>query len=292
MPGLKEIKRRIGSVKSTKQITKAMKMVSASKFRKALARITELKPYAQKMSEVLSSLACTVEEGHPLLQARPAKKVEILILTGDRGLCGAFNTNVMKAGFNLIRETEKSGKEVSVSAIGRKGADLLRRRKFTVRGRWVGLSGRATYSDAQGIAKDIIENYMNESFDEVHLVYTEFKSQAVQTVTVSQLLPLAPIDGSSCPPDKADDKGEYLLEPSQQAIFDQLLPKNVEIQIFRAILDAQASEEASRMAAMENATKNADDMIKKLTLQYNKARQAAITKELMDIVGGVEAMKK
>lgn len=292
MPGLKEIKRRIGSVKSTKQITKAMKMVSASKFRKALARITELKPYAQKMSEVLSSLACTVEEGHPLLQARPAKKVEILILTGDRGLCGAFNTNVMKAGFNLIRETEKSGKEVSVSAIGRKGADLLRRRKFTVRGRWVGLSGRATYSDAQGIAKDIIENYMNESFDEVHLVYTEFKSQAVQTVTVSQLLPLAPIDGSSCPPDKVDDKGEYLLEPSQQAIFDQLLPKNVEIQIFRAILDAQASEEASRMAAMENATKNADDMIKKLTLQYNKARQAAITKELMDIVGGVEAMKK
>lgn len=292
MPGLKEIKRRIGSVKSTKQITKAMKMVSASKFRKALARITELKPYAQKMSEVLSSLACTVEEGHPLLQARPAKKVEIIILTGDRGLCGAFNTNVMKAGFNLIRDTEKSGKEVSVSAIGRKGADLLRRRKIAVRGRWVGLSGRATYSDAQGIAKDIIENYMNESFDEVHLVYTEFKSQAVQKVTVSQLLPLAPIDGSSCPPDKADDKGEYLLEPSQQAIFDQLLPKNVEIQIFRAILDAQASEEASRMAAMENATKNADDMIKKLTLQYNKARQASITKELMDIVGGVEAMKK
>jgi len=292
MPGLKEIKRRISSVKSTKQITKAMKMVAAAKFRKAQARITELKPYAEKMSQVLSSLACTVEEGHPLLQARPAKKVEILILTGDRGLCGAFNTNVMKAGFNLIRETQKAGKEVSVSAIGRKGADLLRRRKFTVRGRWVGLSGRATYADAQAIAKDIIENYMNETFDELHLVYTEFKSQAVQKVTVSQLLPLAPMEGSSCPPDKADDKGEYLLEPSQQAIFDQLLPMNVEIQIFRAILDAQASEEAARMAAMENATKNADDMIKKLTLQYNKARQAAITKELMDIVGGVEALKK
>jgi len=292
MPGLKEIKRRISSVKSTKQITKAMKMVAAAKFRKAQARITELKPYAEKMSQVLSSLACTVEEGHPLLQARPAKKVEILILTGDRGLCGAFNTNVMKAGFNLIRETQKAGKEVSVSAIGRKGADLLRRRKFTVRGRWVGLSGRATYADAQAIAKDIIENYMNETFDELHLVYTEFKSQAVQKVTVSQLLPLAPMEGSSCPPDKADDKGEYLLEPSQQAIFDQLLPKNVEIQLFRAILDAQASEEAARMAAMENATKNADDMIKKLTLQYNKARQAAITKELMDIVGGVEALKK
>ncbi len=161
-----------------------------------------------------------------------------------------------------------------------------------MRGRWVGLSGRATYADAQAIAKDIIENYMNETFDELHLVYTEFKSQAVQKVTVSQLLPLAPMEGSSCPPDKADDKGEYLLEPSQQAIFDQLLPKNVEIQIFRAILDAQASEEAARMAAMENATKNADDMIKKLTLQYNKARQAAITKELMDIVGGVEALKK
>jgi len=292
MPGLKEIKRRISSVKSTKQITKAMKMVAAAKFRKAQGRITELKPYAEKMSQVLSSLACTVEEGHPLLQARPAKKVEILILTGDRGLCGAFNTNVMKAGFNLIRETQKAGKEISLSAIGRKGADLLRRRRFTVRGRWVGLSGRVTYADAQAIAKDIIENYMNETFDELHLVYTEYKSQAVQKVTVSQLLPLAPIDGSSCPPDKSDDKGEYLLEPSQQAIFDQLLPKNVEIQIFRAILDAQASEEAARMAAMENATKNADDMIKKLTLQYNKARQASITKELMDIVGGVEALKK
>lgn len=292
MPGLKEIKRRISSVKSTKQITKAMKMVAAAKFRKAQVRITELRPYAEKMSQVLSSLACTVEEGHPLLEARPAKKVEILILTGDRGLCGAFNTNVMKAGLNLIRETQKEGKEVSVSAIGRKGADLLRRRRFSVRGRWVGLSGRVTYADAQGIAKDIIENYMNETFDELHLVYTEFKSQAVQKVTVSQLLPLAPIDGSSCPPDKAEDKGEYLLEPSQQAIFEQLLPKNVEIQVFRAILDAQASEEAARMAAMENATKNADDMIKKLTLQYNKARQAAITKELMDIVGGVEALKK
>ena len=292
MPGLKEIKRRIGSVKSTKQITKAMKMVSAAKFRKALVRITELKPYAEKMSQVLSSLACTVEEGHPLLQARPVKKVEIIVLTGDRGLCGAFNTNVMKAAFNLVKETQKTGTEISISAIGRKGADLFRRRKIAVRGRWVGLSGRVSYTDAQGIAKDIIENYMNETFDEVQLVYTQFKSAAVQKVTVSRLLPLAPQETSSCPPDKADDKGEYILEPSQQAIFEQLLPKNVEIQIFRAILDAQASEEAARMAAMENATKNADDMIKKLTLQYNKARQASITKELMDIVGGVEALKK
>ncbi len=292
MPGLKEIKRRIGSVKSTKQITKAMKMVSASKFRKALVRITELKPYAEKMGQVLSNLACTVEEGHPLLLARPSKKVEIVVLTGDRGLCGAFNTNVMKVAMNQIKETQKAGKEISISAIGRKGADLFRRRKFTVRGRWVGLSGRATYADAQTIAKDIIENYMNETFDEVQLVYTEFKSQAVQKVTVRQLLPLSPMNTAACPPDKADDKGEYILEPSQQAIFERLLPKNVEIQIFRAILDAQASEEAARMMAMENATKNANDMIKKLTLQYNKARQASITKELMDIVGGVEALKK
>jgi F-type H+-transporting ATPase subunit gamma len=292
MPGLKEIKRRISSVKSTKQITKAMKMVAAAKFRKAQARITELKPYAEKMNQILSGLARTVEVGHPLLSARPVKKVEILVLTGDRGLCGAFNSNVMKAGFNLIRDIQKDGKEVSVSAVGRKGSDLLRRRKFTLRGRWVGLSGRASYADAQGIAKDIIENYMNETFDEVYLVYTEFKSQAVQKVLVSRLLPLAPLDGSVSQKDGAEDKGEYIFEPSQQAIFDQLLPKNVEIQIFRAILDAQASEEAARMAAMENATKNADDMIKRLTLQYNKARQAAITKELMDIVGGVEALKK
>ncbi len=292
MPGLKEIKRRIGSVKSTKQITKAMKMVSAAKFRKALIRISELKPYADKMGQVLANLACTAEEGHPLLLARHSKKVEIIVLTGDRGLCGAFNTNVMKVAMNQIKETQKTGKEISVSAIGRKGADLLRRRKFVVRGRWVGLSGRATYADAQTIAKDIIDNYMNETFDEVQLVYTEFKSQAVQKVTVRQLLPLSPMDTSTCSPDKAEDKGEYILEPSQQAIFERLLPKNVEIQIFRAILDAQTSEEAARMMAMENATKNANDMIKKLTLQYNKARQASITKELMDIVGGVEALKK
>ncbi|HMK44286.1 MAG TPA: ATP synthase F1 subunit gamma [Dissulfurispiraceae bacterium] len=289
---MKEIKRRIGSVKSTRQITKAMKMVSAAKFRKAQARIIELKPYAEKMSSVLCELAKTVEEGHPLLQARPVKKVEVVVMTGDRGLCGAYNTNVMKAAVNTIRELQKQGVEVSLSAIGRKAADLLRRRKFTVRGRWTGLSGRVTYGDAQMIARDITENYMNEAFDEVRLVFTEFKSQAVQKVAVSQLLPLQAVGTEGACPVDTPDRGEYLYEPSQQAIFERLLPKNIEIQVFRAILDSQASEEAMRMAAMENATKNANDMIKKLTLQYNKARQASITKELMDIVGGVEALKK
>ncbi len=296
MAGLKEIRKRIGSVKSTKQITKAMKMVAAAKFRKAQTRIIELRPYADKMHAVLSGLAMTVETGHPLLEVRPRKKVEVMVLTSDKGLCGAFNTNIMKAAVNLIREIKSEDIEVSVSAIGKKGADLFRRRSQAVRRSWTGISGRISYINAKEIAGDIIENYTGELFDEVVLVYNEFKSALVQKVSVVRLLPLAAVAGDT-EPAQADRLGgeeahDFLYEPSQQDIFDCLLPKNLEIQVFRALLESQASEEAARMTSMENATKAADDMIDSLTLQYNKARQASITKELMDIVGGVEALKK
>lgn len=287
MPGLKEIRKRIGSVKSTKQITKAMKMVSAAKFRKAQGRIFELRPYADKMNSVLSSLAGTVDTGHPLLEIRPRKRVEIVVLTSDRGLCGAFNTNVMKSALKLIKEIQGQGIDVSISAIGKKGNDLFKRRGFSLRHSWTGLSGRITYANAQEIARDIIDNYINEIFDEVILIYNEFRSAIVQKVSVLKLLPLAPVE----PSESKETTADFLYEPSQQAIFNALLPKNLEIQVFRALLDSQASEEAARMTAMENATKAADDMIATLTLQYNKARQASITKELMDIVGGVEALK-
>ena len=295
MAGLKEIRKRIGSVKSTKQITKAMKMVAAAKFRKAQTRIIELRPYADKMHAVLSGLARTVETGHPLLEVRPRKKVEVMVLTSDKGLCGAFNTNIMKASIKLIKEIKSGGIEVSVSAIGKKGADLFRRRSQAVRRSWTGISGRISYMNAKEIAADIIENYTGELFDEVVLVYNEFKSALVQKVSVVRLLPLAAVAGrTEQPPAEAgqEEALNFLYEPSQQAIFDNLLPKNLEIQVFRALLESQASEEASRMTSMENATKAADDMIDSLTLQYNKARQASITKELMDIVGGVEALKQ
>ncbi len=290
MPGLKEIRKRIGSVKSTKQITKAMKMVAAAKFRKSQTRILELRPYAEKMSSVLASLAKSVESGHPLLEVRPRKRVEILVLTSDKGLCGAFNTNIMKTAFKLINEIKSEGIDVSVSAIGKKGTDLFRRRGFTLRQSWTGISGNVSYLTAKEITGNIIENYVNETFDEVVLIYNEFKSALVQRVSVVRLLPLAPVkveEGSS-----SEQIATFLYEPSQQAIFDNLLPKNLEVQVFRALLEARASEEAARMTAMENATKAADDMIASLTLQYNKARQASITKELMDIVGGVEALKQ
>ena len=289
MPGLKEIRKRIGSVKSTKQITKAMKMVAAAKFRKAQTRIFELRPYADKMNSVLTSLSKTVETGHPLLEVRPRKKVEILILTGDKGLCGAFNTNIMKTAFRLIKEIQSEGMDVSVSAIGKKGTDILKRRGFTPRQSWVGISGRVSYLNAKEITSNIIENYINETFDEVVLIYNEFKSALFQKVSVVRLLPLAAVKTEET--EHQELTAAFLYEPSQQDIFDNLLPKNLEIQVFRALLESQASEEAARMTAMENATKAADDMIASLTLQYNKARQASITKELMDIVGGVEALK-
>lgn len=290
MPGLKEIRKRIGSVKSTKQITKAMKMVAAAKFRKAQLRILELRPYADKMNSVLESLAKTVETGHPLLEVRLRKRVEIIVLTGDKGLCGAFNTNVMKTAFKLIKELQSEGIDVSVSAIGKKGNDLLKRRGFTPRQSWIGISGRVSYLNAKEITGNIIENYTNETFDEVILIYNEFKSALVQKVSIVKLLPLAPVKTEVS--EAQETVSAFIYEPSQQAIFDSLLPKNLEIQIFRALLESQASEEAARMTSMENATKAADDMIDSLTLQYNKARQASITKELMDIVGGVEALKQ
>jgi len=292
MPGLKEIKRRITSVKSTKQITKAMKMVAAAKFRRAVGRIIQLRPYANKMHAVLGGMARNVESGHPLLDVRVIKKVEVLVFSSDRGLCGGFNTNVMKAATKLIKELQADGKEVSVSSVGKKATDLFKRRKIALRHSWVGLSGRISYENAQQIATDIIDNYINETFDEVMVVYTEFKSAAVQRVLILRLLPFKEVGSPAASGSPEEAKGEFLFEPSQHVIFERLLPKNVEIQIFRSLLDSQASEEASRMAAMENATKSADDMIKRLTLQYNKARQASITKELMDIVGGVEALKK
>ena len=290
MPTLRDIKRRIRAVNNTRQITKAMKMVSASKLRKSQTRMLEMRPYADKMGTILKNLAQGAESGlHPLLVCRPRKIVEVVVITSDRGLCGAFNSNILKAAAKHITQVRQEGFEVSISVVGKKAVDYFRRRNIPLRGIWTGLSGRIAYSNAQEVASDIIDHYVSESIDEVVLLYNEFKSVVSHQVNVARLLPLADAGGQEGRGD--EPSRDFLYEPSQEEIFTVLLPKNVEIQIFRALLESQAAEEAARMTAMENATKNANEMIDRLTLQYNKARQAAITKELMDIVGGVEALK-
>ncbi len=248
----------------------------------------ELRPYADKMNAVLRNLAKGAEIGmHPLLAVRPRKTIEVLVITSDRGLCGAFNSNIQRAMTGHVAELRKEGFQLLPSAIGKKAVDHFRRRNIPLKRSWAGISGRVTYLNAQEVAKGIIEDYTNEVMDEVFIVYNEFKTVISQKVTMMKLLPLAPTETEGI----VEPARDFIYEPSQEEIYNVLLPKNVEIQIYRALLESQASEEAARMTAMENATKNANEMIDKLTLQYNKARQASITKELMDIVGGVEALK-
>ena len=287
MATLRDIKRRIKAVQSTSKITKAMKMVSAAKFRKAQQRMFELRPYAERMGLAISRLSGDLESDiHPLLVVRPRRNIEVIVITSDRGLCGAFNTNILKAGTRHIAELQKEGFEVGISCVGRKARDYFKRRNVEMNKAWAGISGKISYANAQEIAAEIVEKYTNETVDEVILIYNEFKSAIAQKVVIAKLLPLAPIESS-----EETHPVHFIYEPSKQEILSGLIPKNVEIQIFRALIESQASEEAARMAAMENATKSANDMISSLTLQYNKARQATITKELMDIVGGVEALK-
>ncbi len=259
MATLRDIKRRIKAVQSTSKITKAMKMVAAAKFRKAQQRMFELRPYAERMSEGLSRLAGDLEADiHPLLVVRPRRNVEVLVITSDRGLCGAFNTNILKAGAKHVADLKSEGFNVSISSVGRKAKDYFKRRGVEFRSSWTGISGRISYANAQEIAADIIESYTNETIDEVIIVYNEFKSVIAQKVVVTRLLPLAPIEAA------ADVLPVFniIYEPSKEEIFSSLVPKNVEIQIFRALLESQASEEAARMSAMENATKSANEMIR------------------------------
>ena len=285
MATLRDIKRRITAVRNTSKITKAMKMVAASKLRKAQTRMLDMRPYADRMNAVISSLSGKAgREAHPLLAGRPRKAVELVVMTSDRGLCGAFNTNIVKSAERLRAQLKAEGLEVSVSAIGKKAVDYYKRRSIPLRKAWTGYSGKLIYSNAQEVASDLTENYLNESIDEVRLVYNQFKNIAQQIVTVMRLLPITP-------PEAQTEDSDIIYEPSEEELLGRFLPKNVEIQIFRGLLESQASEEAARMMAMENATKAANDMISSLTLQYNKARQSSITKELMDIVGGVEALK-
>lgn len=268
-------------------------MVAAAKFRKVQSRMFELRPYAEKMSDVLTNLARGVEKGsHPLLTVRPRKTVEIVIISADRGLCGAFNTNILKAAQEFIDNHKKEGFDVSISTVGKKGMDYFKRRDIPLRKTWTGISGSVIFSDVLEIADDIKINYIDGIIDEVNIIYNEFKTMMTQKVTNIRLLPLAPIEGVGEGEGAEESTGQdFIYEPSKEDIISDLIPKNVDIQLYRALLESSASEEAARMTAMGNATQNCDEMVGKLTLQFNKARQAGITSELMDIVGGVEALK-
>jgi F-type H+-transporting ATPase subunit gamma len=290
MAALKDIKRKITAVSKTKQITKAMNMVAASKFKAAQTRMENFRPYASKFMDVLNSLALRVSpETHPLLAVRDPKKIRVICMTSDRGLCGGFNTNLIKATERFMAAKVKEGKEVALIPVGRKGRDYFRK-KAAIMNERSDVFGKFDISLAIQIAKDIIPPFIKEEYDELYLVYNEFRNVSMQRPTVVRLFPLPSIgQDEDVDPDK---RIEYIYEPSDELLLDRLLPMYVRVLIFRALVETSAGENGARMAAMDNATRNCEDMIGSLSLKYNKARQSAITAELMDIVGGTEALAK
>jgi F-type H+-transporting ATPase subunit gamma len=284
---LRDIRKRIASVKDTQKITRAMKMVSAAKLRRAQDNILKLRPYAIKTAEVLGAVAARVEEQeHPLLRRRDPKRVFILVLTSDKGLCGSFNTNINRRAEDFLAEHEGKGGKVQLAVVGKKGRNYFRHREVPIAMEFMDVFESLDFDKAGEIARTIMTAYEKGDLDATYLCYNEFKSAMRQEVVVEPLLPIVPRE---IPPEWVGS--ELIFEPDQTTLLDRLLPMYVEIEVFRALLESVASEHGARMTAMENATNNAADMIKSLTLVYNKARQAAITKELMDIVGGTEALK-
>jgi len=290
MAALKDIKRQIAAVQKTKQITKAMNMVAASKFRTAQMRMENFRPYAGKFMEVLNSLALRVDaSSHPLLAVRPPKKLRVICMTSDRGLCGGFNTNIIKATERFIKEKQGEGKEVVLVPVGRKGRDYFRK-KAKIMNERVDVFKKFDMSLAVEISNDIIPSFIKEEYDELYLVYNEYRNVSIQRPAVVRLFPLPSIgQEEAADPEKRID---YIYEPSDEVLLDRILPMYVRVLIYRALLETYAGENGARMAAMDNATRNCDELIGSLTLKFNKARQAAITAELMDIVGGTEALAK
>jgi len=290
---LRDIRKRIASVRSTQQITKAMKMVATAKLRRAQENILATRPYATKMFEVLSSLAArTSPDAHPLLYRREPKRVEVVVFTSDRGLCGAFNMNLIQRAEKFLEEEKTRTEELALSFIGRKGRDYFRKRNVKMRREYVNLFGKVDFPLAARIGEDLVQSYIAEQVDAIYLLYSEFRSAIQQRIVLEKILPVTPkkaAEGEEAP--KGPTAVEYIYEPSEVEILGKILPMYVEVQIYRALLESVASEFGARMTAMENATNNARDMIEKLTLVYNKARQAAITKELIEIVSGAEALK-
>jgi len=287
---LKDIKRKVGAVQKTKQITRAMNMVAASKFKSAQVRMENFRPYAGKFMDVLNSLALRVENiSHPLLAVRDPRMIRVICMTSDRGLCGGFNTNLIKATERFLKDKSQEGKEISLINVGRKGRDYFRK-KASIIGQWVDILGKFDMTLAVSISNDLITPFIKEEYDELYLIYNQFVNVSVQRPTVIRLFPLPSIGQDvDVDPEKRLD---YAYEPSEEVLLQKLLTMYVHVLIFRALLETSAGENGSRMASMDNATKNCEDLIQSLTLKMNKARQAAITAELMDIVGGTEALAK
>jgi F-type H+-transporting ATPase subunit gamma len=299
---LRDIRKRIASVRSTQQITKAMKMVATARLRRAQENILAVRPYATKMFEVLNSLAQrTSADAHPLLAWRDPKRVEVVVFTSDRGLCGAFNMNLIQRAERFLGEEKGKADEIALSFFGKKGRDYFRRRKVNIRREYVNFFGKVDYLLAARIGQELVKDYIENRVDRIYLLYSEFRSAIQQRVLLRKILPVTPsgseegregdLAKGETPAQAIPKAVEYIYEPSEGEILDQLLPRYVEAQVFQALLETVASEYGARMTAMENATNNAAEMIEKLTLIYNKARQAAITKELIEIVSGAEALK-
>ena len=290
MASLKDIRRKIVAVSKTKQITRAMNMVAASKLKAAQQRMENFRPYALRFMDVLTSLALRVDpETHPLLAVRDPKRIRVIIMTSDRGLCGGFNTNLIKAAERFVREKLSEGKEVQLIAVGRKGRDYFRK-KVKLAKDWSDVFGKFDITLAVKISDEIIPPFMQTEYDELYVIYNEFRNIAVQRPAVVRLFPLPPIgkDEDTEPTARID----YIYEPSDEILLGKLLPMYIHVLIFRALLETSAGENGARMVSMDNATKNCEEMIQSLTLKMNKARQATITAELMDIVGGTEALSK
>jgi len=284
MANLKEIRNRIASVKSTMQITSAMKMVSAAKLKKAQDAITAMRPYANKLTELLQSLSATLDgdTGSKFASQREVKKVLIVAITSNRGLCGAFNTNIIKEVSRLASE-DYADKEVGVVTIGKKGNDILGKTLNIVENN-NDIFDDLTFENGAGIAESLMQLFVDGEYDKIELVYNKFKNAATQIVMTEQFLPIVPMEG------EADANLDYIFEPSKVEIVEQLIPKSLKTQLFKAIRDSFASEHGARMTAMHKATDNAGELRDSLTLTYNKARQAAITNEILEIVGGAEAL--
>jgi F-type H+-transporting ATPase subunit gamma len=297
MPSLIDLRRRVRAVKNTQQITKAMKMVAASKLRRAQERITAARPYAQQMQRVLGSVASRVgSAAHPLLTVRepgPDSKTLVIVVSADKGLCGSFNTNIIKAASGFVLDSPQA---CALGLVGRKGRDFFGRRSFTIAFDEIGIFQKLKYEDAQRIAQTAMDVFVRGDVDRVMLIYNEFRSVMSQKVVVDQLLPVARGDVEAAAAASKAEAGahigqvDYLYEPSPQEIFNQLLPRYVEVQVYRALLESNAAFFAAQMTAMDTATKNSADMIASLTLYMNKVRQAAITREIIEVVSGAQAL--
>jgi len=284
MPTLLDIRRRIRSVKNTQQITRAMKMVAAARLRRAQERVFNARPYANQMLALLASLAARTEQRlHPLLAERPVEKVLLVLVTGDKGLCGAFNTNLIRAAQNYFEENRD--RKVSLIAVGRKGRDFFRRRPVDMISEYAGIFTRLEFSNAQEIAAQIIDRYCKAEVDAVEFIYNESKTLLTQRLTRERYLPIKPME-----PRKGEALIDYIYEEPGSEIFGALLPRYVEIEVYRALLESAAAEYAARMTAMDAATTNAAEMIDTLTLHMNRVRQAAITKEIIEIVSGAASV--